>query len=1587
MSEIIGAGGGGKKSGGSAKTAKDSLDSTSFAKVLDLISEGEIEGVVNTIAGNGDTIPTGVFLNNTPVSAAIVTDGVITQSDNFEDVKIKFKTGTSSQSVITGFAEAASTTPVGVTVTKSGGGVVRTVATGSGVVGDTSAVQRVSVLISIPQLQRIEDDGDIKGRSVELQIQLQQNNGGFVTAEEDKIEGRTGDRYQKQYNIDLIELTLPIDIKIVRLSDDSTDPKKVDAFEWTSFTTINTEENSYPNCALVSLQVGAEQFSSVPKRMYRVRGIKVKIPHNATVRPDGSLAYSGTFDGTLASAQYTNDPCWCLYDLLTNSRYGLGDFLEESNLDKFSFYAASAYASALVRAGDSEASKIPATSIEINKQYEIAKVGNTSFESIGASDNNLGTSFQATAAGTGTGKVFELEPRFSLNVNIQSREESFSLVNKLSSVFRAMPFYSAGSIHINQDSPKDSSYLFTNANVIEGLFTYSGSSQKTRATVVNVKYYDMDLRDFTYVTVEDQALIKKYGSNIKTLDAFGCTSPSQARRVAKWLLLTEAEETETVTFSCSIEAGVIVRPGQVIEISDSVKAGVRRAGRIRAVSDAKTVITIDDTSLTDLPNSGTRTLAVVLPDGSLSPKKAVVDIVPGQKTIHIDPTSPFSEKPNVNSVWVLEDIGTSAAIQTSTWRVLSVVEQEETQYAITALAYNASKYANVEQGLNLERRDITNLNEVPPTPKWKGDSETTGITQVLYKHRDMIRVKILARWQGILGIERYMVRWRYEQGDWQQRDFVRGTDYEILDTLPGVFDFKIRSVNAAGVKCATALEGSFTSVGKSASPSEVTGFTASLDPHVGVSLSWNDMQALATADNGFADLDIVAYEIRLGEVWESSTVIATKINSTELNLPFLGANNSQSVGVGSFKYLIKAIDSDNNQSETAALATLTVAGHNAPLNITGTMLSSIGQIVIQWDEATGGSYSISHYRIKVDGLELKQVTATTFQTALDKIGNNITYEIIPVDIVGIEGTAGTYEVAVGPVDTPVVNASYSGRLLDLTWSEVSTPVVLSDGSNSSIRVNEYIVANVTDANNTVEVARTDATTLSISTTWNSSQTFGVQSIDVSGNQSSFGTVVAPFSLPAAPQNLSAVFDGNNVIVTWNAAQKGSLPILDYEVRRGDTSTLFANASVKIRSEDRFSEKASWSGTQRYFVVARDLNGSIGTVATVDATVVVPGPVGNLRTRVIDNNVLLFWEEPTVGTLDILHYKIEKGSEFIGNKNGLFTTVFEELAGTFLYKVTPVDTAGNNGSTSSINAIVDEPPDFILNTDDISVFDGTLTNAFKDGSRLLAPVNTTETWQQHFTSNGYATIQAQIDDGKDLYLLPSLATASYQEVVDTGATIAASKISVITTNSAIAGSPQFDIGIETSLNGTSYTSTASAPNAFANNFRYVRVTLNVTSSGGDDLIEFSRLNTKLLIKQKTDQGKDEVTTANSGKVVQFTKDFIDIDSINVTPTFDGATSSRIAVVDYKDVNEISANATSGATIESGKSYRIISLGSTNFVSEFGALSNALGVKFVADSDGASNKGTGTVSPNSFTVFLFDSGGSKVGGKFSWTCRGV
>ncbi|NCW46313.1 MAG: host specificity protein, partial [Gemmatimonadaceae bacterium] len=224
-------------------------------------------------------------------------------------------------------------------------------------------------------------------------------------------------------------------------------------------TEIVDQKLRYPNTALVALKFDAQQFGAIPTRAYLMRGIKVAIPNNATVDTStypGRITYSGVWGGTFAAAQWTSDPAWCLWDLLTNTRYGAG--LPAASLDKFSFYAISQYCNELL-------------------------------------PNGFGG----------------LEPRFSCNVNIQTEEEAFNLIEEMTTIFRGMAWWSAGSVALSCDRPVDTSYLLTPANVVEGLFIYEGSSLKSRHTVCIVQYMEMDKRDVAYEYVEDAAAVAKYG--------------------------------------------------------------------------------------------------------------------------------------------------------------------------------------------------------------------------------------------------------------------------------------------------------------------------------------------------------------------------------------------------------------------------------------------------------------------------------------------------------------------------------------------------------------------------------------------------------------------------------------------------------------------------------------------------------------------------------------------------------------------------------------------------------------------------------------------------------------------------------------------------------------------------------------------------------------------------------------------------------------------------------------------------------------------------------------------------------------------
>ena len=436
---------------------------------------------------------------------------------------------------------------------------------------------------------------------------------------------------------------------------------------------------------------------------------------------------------------------------------------------------------------------------------------------------------------------------------------------------------------IKQDSPKDSSYLFTLGNVLPPGFTYQNTSQRTRPTVVVAKYMDLELRDINYEQVIDTANQARYGSVIKNIDAFACTSRGQANRLAKWLLYMENVEREVVTFSTSIDAGVIVRPGQIIEIADPVRSGERRGGRISAATT--TAITVDD--VTGLTFSVGSTLSVILSDGSVE-NKPVSGIAGSVITV----SQAFSSAPNVNSVWIYQ----TTDILTSTWRVLTVTEENRTNHIITASEYNSGKYNHIESGIALTTRDVTNLDVPPPAP--------TGITaeEVIYENTGIARVKIIVSWTT--STDNVYVRWRYEQGNYTSRSVEGAKSYEITDTIAGNYTIEVYSVSASGLRSTlpNALN-PFVAVGKTALPSNVSGVSLLPIDESSAILSWNRATELDVLLGG--KTLIRHSSLTTGAQWKDSQeiVVAAAGNQTQKIVPLLSGT-----------YLIKFEDDGGRES-------------------------------------------------------------------------------------------------------------------------------------------------------------------------------------------------------------------------------------------------------------------------------------------------------------------------------------------------------------------------------------------------------------------------------------------------------------------------------------------------------------------------------------------------------------------------------------------------------------------------------------------------------------------------------------------------
>ncbi|WP_373964540.1 phage tail protein [Escherichia coli] len=616
------------KGGGKGHTpveAKDNLKSTQMMSVIDAIGEGPIEGPVKGLQS--------ILVNKTPLTD---TDG----NPVIHGVTAVWRAGEQEQTPPEGFESSGSETALGVEVTKAKP-VTRTI---------TSAnIDRLRVTFGVQSLVQTTSQGDRNPASVRLLIQLQRN-GNWVTEKDVTINGKTTSQFLASVILDNLP-PRPFNIRMVRETADSTTDQLQNKTLWSSYTEIIDVKQCYPNTAIVGLQVDAEQFGGQQMTVnYHIRGRIIQVPSNYD--PE-KRTYSGIWDGSLKPA-YSNNPAWCLWDMLTHPRYGMGKRLGAADVDKWALYAIGQYC-----------------------------------------DQTVPDGFGGT------------EPRMTFNAYLSQQRKAWDVLSDFCSAMRCMPVWNGQTLTFVQDRPSDVVWPYTNSDVVadnEGVgFRYSFSALKDRHTAVEVSYVDPHNGWQTSTElVEDPEAILRYGRNLLKMDAFGCTSRGQAHRAGLWVIKTGLLETQTVDFTLGSQ-GLRHTPGDIIEICDNDYAGTMTGGRILSIDAASRTLTLDRE--VTLPETGAATVNLI--NGSGKPVSVAITAHPAPDRIQV---STLPDGVETYGVWGLS----LPSLRRRLFRCVSIRENTDGTFAITAVQHVPEKEAIVDNGASFEPQSGSLNSVIPP---------------------------------------------------------------------------------------------------------------------------------------------------------------------------------------------------------------------------------------------------------------------------------------------------------------------------------------------------------------------------------------------------------------------------------------------------------------------------------------------------------------------------------------------------------------------------------------------------------------------------------------------------------------------------------------------------------------------------------------------------------------------------------------------------------------------------------------------------------------------------------------------------------
>ncbi|QNS80324.1 host specificity protein J [Escherichia coli O145] len=695
------------KGGGRAHTpveAKDNLKSTQMMSVIDAIGEGPIEGPVKGLQS--------ILVNKTPLTD---TDG----NPVIHGVTAVWRAGEQEQTPPEGFESSGSETALGVEVTKAKP-VTRTI---------TSAnIDRLRVTFGVQSLVQTTSQGDRNPASVRLLIQLQRN-GNWVTEKDVTINGKTTSQFLASVILDNLP-PRPFNIRMVRETADSTTDQLQNKTLWSSYTEIIDVKQCYPNTAIVGLQVDAEQFGGQQMTVnYHIRGRIIQVPSNYD--PE-KRTYSGIWDGSLKPA-YSNNPAWCLWDMLTHPRYGMGKRLGAADVDKWALYAIAQYC-----------------------------------------DQTVPDGFGGT------------EPRMTFNAYLSQQRKAWDVLSDFCSAMRCMPVWNGQTLTFVQDRPSDVVWPYTNCDVVvddNGVgFRYSFSALKDRHTAVEVNYTDPQNGWQTSTElVEDPEAILRYGRNLLKMDAFGCTSRGQAHRAGLWVIKTGLLETQTVDFTLGSQ-GLRHTPGDIIEICDNDYAGTLTGGRVLSIDAATRTLTLDRE--VTLPETGAATVNLI--NGSGKPVSVDITAHPAPDRIQV---STLPDGVETYGVWGLS----LPSLRRRLFRCVSIRENTDGTFAITAVQHVPEKEAIVDNGASFEPQSGTLNSVIPPAVQHLTVEVSAADGQYLAQ----------AKWDTPRVVKGVRFSLRLTSGSGQDSRLVTtaitaDTEHRFSGLPPGEYTLTVRAINSYG---------------------------------------------------------------------------------------------------------------------------------------------------------------------------------------------------------------------------------------------------------------------------------------------------------------------------------------------------------------------------------------------------------------------------------------------------------------------------------------------------------------------------------------------------------------------------------------------------------------------------------------------------------------------------------------------------------------------------------------------------------------------------------------------------------------------